>query len=142
MKGNFHVRFLEGKGRAISLTYSTVRVSYTAVRQVPASSLFTPMIPLSLFKIRLANSKFEPPYQIRDNPTFSPSSACESSDLFISSLLPITMASADFLAHRNRIYSKTSPGKSFFLHPIPAASTTERFWYSSDVAKMCLLILV
>ena len=37
-----------------------------------------------------------------------------------------TMTSADFLAYRNRIYSRTSPGKSFFLHPIPAASTIKR----------------
>jgi len=33
------------------------------------------------------------------------------------------MTSADFLAHRNRIYSKTSPGKSFFLPSMPATST-------------------
>ena len=46
--------------------------------------------------------------------------------------VPITtMTSADFLAHRNRVYSKTSPSdavslsncKSFFLPPIAAAFT-------------------
>jgi len=72
-------------------------------------------MPLSLFKTRLSNLKFGPPYQIRDNLTFSPSSVCESSDLFIGSLPPITMASADFLAYINQIYSKTSPGKSVLL---------------------------
>ncbi len=34
MKGNFHVRFLEGKGGVIPLTYSTVRVSYLAVHWI------------------------------------------------------------------------------------------------------------
>ena len=55
---------------------------------------------------------------------FSPSLVCESSAVSArSSYSPTNMASADFLAYRNQIYSKTSPGKSFFLHPIPAAST-------------------
>jgi len=38
------------------------------------------------------------------------------------------MTSADFLAHRNQIYSKTSPGKSIFLQSIPDTSTTKRFF--------------
>jgi hypothetical protein len=36
------------------------------------------------------------------------------------------MTSADFLAHRKRIYSKTSPGKSNFLRSITGTSTTKR----------------
>jgi len=55
------------------LTPLYVRVTYTAVRQIPVLSLFTPITPLSLFKIRLVNSKFRPPYRIRDNLTFIPS---------------------------------------------------------------------
>ena len=33
------------------------------------------------------------------------------------------MTSADFLVYRNRIYSKTSSGKSIFFPSIPATST-------------------
>ncbi|WP_170073243.1 hypothetical protein, partial [Mongoliibacter ruber] len=37
---------------------------------------------------------------------------------------PATMTSADFLAHRNLVYSKISLGKVNILVPIPAISTT------------------
>ena len=57
---------------------------------------------------------------------FGPSLVCEASASLIGSLLPINMASADFLTYRKRIYFKTSLGKSFCLRPIPTASTTER----------------
>ena len=98
-----------------------VRVSYTAVRQVPALSLFTPTMPLPVFKIRLANSRFGLPYQIQGNPTFSPSLSCETSASFIGSLQTTTMTSADpetkqifnlylvsrILAQRNFSYSNS-----------------------------------
>jgi hypothetical protein len=59
------------------------------------------------------------------------------------------MTSADFLAHRNRIYSKTSPGKSIFLHPIPDTSTHRKSPFrcisvrllTSDVVLLWILIL-
>ena len=74
--------------------------------------------------IRLVNSKFRPPYRIFGNLPFSPSLPLWDLHISIVARVPITtMTSADFLAHRNRVYSKTSPSKSFFLHPIPAAST-------------------
>ena len=55
---------------------------------------------------------------------FSPSLLSVSPPYFFYGSFPITtMTSADFLAHRNLIYSKTSPGKNIFLRPIPAEST-------------------
>jgi hypothetical protein len=59
------------------------------------------------------------------------------------------MTSADFLAHRNRIYSKTSPGKSIFLHPIPDTSTQRKSPFrcisvrllTLDVVLLWILIL-
>ena len=41
--------------------------------------------------------------------------------------------------HCQLVDDEISPGKSFSLYPIPAASTIERFWYSSDIAMMWLL---
>jgi len=123
----------------VPLTPPCLRVSYTAVRQVSALSLFTPTMPLSLFKKWLANSKFRPPYRIRDNPTYIPSSrrwrdyyglpACQSL---------VRRAGADFspLPH---VDDEASPGKSFFLLPIPVASTYLSFWCSLGFTKMCLL---
>jgi len=74
--------------------------------------------------IRLVNSKFIPPYRIFGNLPFSPSLPLWDLHISIVARVPITtMTSADFLAHRNRVYSKTSPGKSFFLPPIAAAFT-------------------
>jgi hypothetical protein len=52
------------------------------------------------------------------------------------------MASADFLTIRQLADVRTSPGNSMFLPPIPAASTEKRFLKVSDVAMVCLLILV
>jgi hypothetical protein len=108
------------------------------------------MIPLSLFSVRLVNSKFKPPYQITDNLTFSPSLLRESSAVSIrSSCSATTMTSADFLTHRKRIYSKISPGKSFPLPPMPAASTSKQLCIvdvtmmrCTELAEVCLLILV
>ncbi len=72
---------------------------------------------------------------------FSPSLYCEASTVSIRGSFPVaTMAPADFLAHRNRIYSKTYPGKSFFLLPIPEASTKERLLVRG-FAMMWLLTL-
>jgi hypothetical protein len=69
---------------------------------------------MSLFKIRLANSKFEPSYQIRDKPTFSPSLSDESSTVSIRGSLPkATMASADFLALLTRNIQDLPPEKAF-----------------------------
>ncbi len=78
--------------------------------------------------IRLVNSRFKPPYRIFGNLPFSPSLFCETSKFIPFSIglarIPITtMTSADFLAHRKRVYSKISPGKSFFLPLMPAPST-------------------
>ena len=69
-----------------------------------------------------------PPQCIWNILMFSPSLFSETSAVsFRSSFTSTTMTSADFLTHRNRIYFKTSPGKSFFLHPMPATSTIKRF---------------
>jgi hypothetical protein len=66
----------------------------------------------------------KPPHCIWNILMFSPSLFSETSAVsFRSSFTTTTMTSADFLAHRKRIYSKTSPGKSFFLRPITATST-------------------
>ena len=92
------------------------------------------MIPLSLFKIRLANSKFGHPYRIRDNLTFGPSSACESSTVSVhGSLLPSTMACATAKAmatrglltshHCQHVDDETSLGKVNVLLSNPAEST-------------------
>jgi len=64
------------------------------------------------------------------------------STISICGSLPVTTTtSADFLAHRNRIYSETSPSKSMFLRSIAAGSTWQilRFlrW---DVSMMYYLI--
>lgn len=49
---------------------------------------------------------------------------------------PPNMASADLLAHRNRAYSRISPGKSFSLPPMPAASTVGRS-FSLRTSQRC-----
>jgi len=53
-----------------------------------------------------------------------------------------TMASADFLAHRNQIYSKISLGKVNIPVPIAATSTTSvrSFFKALDFGSMWYLI--
>ena len=47
----------------------------------------------------------------------------DKTSLVLQGLLPVTtMTSADFLAHRSRIYSKTSPANGIFLPPISIGS--------------------
>ena len=59
--------------------------------------------------------------------------------------LSTTMTSADFLAHRKRIYSKISPGKGIFLPPISTGSTRQTpdglFPHPLDVSMSGCLIL-
>jgi hypothetical protein len=57
------------------------------------------------------------------------------------SLLPATMTSADFLAHRKRIYSRTSPGKNILFPSITAESTPIRL-LAKDFVLLCTLIHV
>ena len=99
-----------------------------------------------LFNVLLCsayNVAGKPPHCIWNILMFSPSLFSETSAVsFCSSFTTTTMTSADFLAYRNLIYSKTSPGKSFSLRPMPAVSTKIRCLYSLDFTTLCLLILV
>jgi len=130
------------------LTPPYVRVSYTAVRQTSAEQLFSPALPCHLhitvgccLLTRSISDTFAL-YNIR-RLTFCPS-ACYfpvgqtritqfarapqfASFVTIGTVTAVasspTMTSADFSAHRKRIYSETSPGKSTCPVSIPVAST-------------------
>ena len=70
------------------------------------------------------------PLLTRENSAFIPTVTAQ--------VLSTTMASADFSAHRNRIYSKTSPGKRIFLPPIPTASTKKKLLVRGVDIMCCL----
>ncbi len=71
--------------------------------------------------------------------SFSPSSTCKASTVSIHGLLLLTtITSADFLAHRRRTYSKTSPVRAFPLS-IPVTSIYLPTLGFLGFTMMCLL---
>ena len=76
---------------------------------------------------------------------FGPSLLCEASGrrYSLAQLVSVsTMTAADFLAHRNQVYSRTSLGKVNILVSIAATSTilALSFFKLLDFGMMCYLI--
>ena len=128
------------KAHGAPLTPPYVRVTYTAVHQALTSRSLHQLVLSTTFKIRLpqgslSNFRFTR-CSVLHQPVRTPPLSFK-----VAAHVPLTtMTSADFLAHRKRIYSKISPGKGLFFHPIPATSTKKGL-LATSFAKVCLLTL-